>query len=109
MMNGSALQNVEEEQDSLVTVQDYLECTKQCTRVVNKANRTPALIKRNFSDEAVMRLYKNLVRPQLQYAVQAWGPYLKKDIALIEGVQRRATKLVHHLKNYQYEDRLRGG
>jgi ribonucleases P/MRP protein subunit RPP40 len=32
---------------------------------------------------------------------------LKKDIALIQGVQRRATNLVHHLRDFQYEDRLR--
>jgi ribonucleases P/MRP protein subunit RPP40 len=78
--------------------------------VVTKANRTLAMIKRNFSnfsDEVVLRLYKSLVRPQLEYAVQVWTPYLKKDIALMEGVQRRATNLVHHLRGFQYEDRLR--
>jgi hypothetical protein len=40
-------------------------------------------------------------------AVQAWRPHLRKDIELIEGVQRRVTKLVVDLKGKGYEDRLR--
>jgi hypothetical protein len=66
MMPGNALQTVEEEQDLHVVVQDNLKCTKQCTKVVTKANRTLAMIKCNFSnvsDEVVLRLYKSLVRP----------------------------------------------
>jgi ribonucleases P/MRP protein subunit RPP40 len=105
MMNGTMLQDVKAERDLVVVVQDNLKC------VVTKANRTLAMIKRNFSnfsDEVVLRIYKSLVRPQLEYTVQAWRSYLKKDIALTEGVQRRATNLVHHLRDFQYEvDRLR--
>ena len=38
--------------------------------------------------------------------MQGWNPYLKKDIALLEGVQRRATKMILGYKHYCYEDRL---
>jgi ribonucleases P/MRP protein subunit RPP40 len=110
MMNGTVLQDLKEEQDLGVVIRDNSKCAKQCVKVVTKANRTLAMIKRNFSnfsDEVILRLYKSLVRPQLEYVVQAWGPYLKKDIELIEGIQRRATNLVHHLRGFQYEDRLR--
>ena len=39
--------------------------------------------------------------------MQAWSPYLQKDITLLENVQRRATKLVRRLKNKEYGERLR--
>ena len=84
--------------------------SKQCTAATNKANRILGLINRTFSfkNEAnVIKLYKSLVRPHLEYAVQAWTPYLQKDIKRLEGVQRRATKLVPSLRTKQYETRLR--
>ena len=36
-----------------------------------------------------------------------WFPYTKKDIELIENVQRRATKEVPSLKQLSYTDRLK--
>ena len=39
------------------------------------------------------QLYKSLVRPILEYAAPVWSPYLIKDIAALEKVQRRASRL----------------
>ena len=53
-----------------------------------------------------MALYKTLVRPYLEYYIPIWNPYLVKDVKLIKGVQRRATKMVQGIQHWKYDDRL---
>ena len=39
--------------------------------------------------------------------IQAWSPYLRKDIDMLEKIQRRATKLIPGLRDLRYEERLK--
>ena len=57
--------------------------------------------------ELIIPLYKTIVRPHLEYCIQAWRPYRKKDIDMLERVQRRATKMTPKLRNINYEIRLK--
>ena len=47
------------------------------------------------------------MRPQLQHCVQIWVPQQRKDMELLERVQRRTTKTIRMLEHLSYEDRLK--
>ena len=67
------------------------------------------MIKRNIKCKnaaIIVRLYKSLVRPRLEYCIQAWSPYHNKDIEILERVQKRATKMVYVYGDLNYKDRL---
>ncbi len=74
----------------------------QCIAAVKIARAALFLVKRafvNLTPAVFLPLYCTLVRPHLEYAIQATSPYLKKDIYHTERFQRLATRMVkglHH-------------
>ena len=57
--------------------------------------------------ELIISLYKTIVRPHLEYCIQAWRPYHKNDIDMLERLQRRAIKIIPKLMNINYEMHLK--
>ena len=85
------------EKDMGYTVSADITVSEQCGLAAAKGNQILLLIRRNITymeKTLIIPLYKAIVRPHLEYCIQALRPYHKKDIDKLERVQRRATKLI---------------
>ena len=47
-----------------------------------------------------------IVRHNLEYSIEAWRTYPKKDIETLERIKRRATKMIPQLGYLSYDERL---
>src|SRR5579872_2216926 len=100
---------VTEEKYLGVIVNQDLKVANQCAVAVKAANRTLGLIKRTFSSinkDIIVALYKSLIRPHLEYFMSVWKPHYRKDIDLLEGVQRRALKTIDGFNILSHKDRV---
>ena len=92
-----------------VTIDSLLKFHEHTNLTVSKANRVLGLIRKTFQcreQDMVTRLFKSLIRPILEYGNLLWGPFYSTDQQAIEGVQRRATKLITSICHLSYPERL---
>ena len=92
-----------------VTVTRDLSSSQHVNEIVNKAHQRANHIIRCFVSghiSTLIRAFIVYVRPILEYNSVVWSPSLKKNIDLIEKVQRRFTKRLFGLKDLTYKERL---
>jgi len=110
-MNNQQLEVVCHEKDLGVLISNNLKVSQQCQQAYNKAPKILRLIDRTIEyrdTNILLRLYKSLVLPHLEYCVPVWAPHYLKDKALIESrpTQRRFTRMIPSIRKFSYEERL---
>jgi len=101
-MDGQLFKSVKEVRDLGV------QPSKQWQLAYSTASRVLGMISRTISyisREVMLRLYKSLVRPHVEFCVSAWSPYYNKDKQLLERVQDRFI-IILGLKQLPYHKRL---
>ncbi len=108
-MGGQVIQQTEEERDIGVVVTPNSKPAAMCCKAARTASIVLGQIARAFSYRdkiTFVRLYKQYVRPHLEFASQAWSPWLRKDIEVLEKVQKRVVGMIGGLNGATYEEKL---
>ena len=87
-----------------------VDMSHQCALTAQKTNHILGRIKRIV----VSRSRKVILAPLLctdeassGVLVQIWSPRYRRDMDLLECIQRRATEMIHGMEHLSHEDRLR--
>ena len=98
-MGGTVLSTTVKNKDLGLTISADMKVSEQCVIAAAKGNQILELIRQNIlykEKELLIMLYKTIIRPNLEYCIQAWK----------QRVQRTATKIIPKLKKIYYEMRL---
>ena len=72
-----------------------MKVSEQCQIAASKGNQILWLVRRTIAykeKQLIVPLYKAIVRPHLEYCIQAWRPYRKKDIDRLERYKEKQLK-----------------
>jgi ribonuclease P/MRP protein subunit RPP40 len=108
-MGGIRLGITKEERDIGVTVSSNLKPGAQCSKAAGTEAGVLGQISNAFHYRdryTFVSLYKQYVRPHLEFVVQAWNPWTQQDKDILEKVHRRVVAIVSGLRGVTYEERL---
>jgi hypothetical protein len=108
-MDGTPLEVSEEERDLGILISDNLKPAHQCAAAAKKAMQVIGRIRRCFTcydKETMTLIYKAYVRPVMEFAVPAWRPWAKKNIEVLEAVQKRMVRMISGLTG-NYDEKLK--
>ena len=75
-----------------------LDISQQCALAAQKANCILGCIQSSRARKVILPLCSALVRPHLECCMQMWSPQYRRDMELLECVQRKATKMTHRME-----------
>ena len=97
-----------------LTVNNGLNFDEHIKNSLAKANKIIGWVSRNVickSKEVMGVIYRCLIRPHLEYAVQCWSPAATfgnwSVILNIENIQRKFTRLINDIGTLPYSERLK--
>jgi len=73
-----AQEAVQQERDLGIIITKDMKASQQCRQAYSKANKILGIINRTVdykSREVLLKLYRSLVRPQLEFCTAAWSPH----------------------------------
>ena len=109
-INGDVLQSVDTEKDIGVKITSNLKPSEHCQEAAGRARSVLGQISRcfHYRDKYVfLNLFKQYVRPHLEFSSAAWSPWLLGDINILEQVQIRALGMISGLQAKDYVDQLK--
>ena len=97
-----SLEEIKTKKDLGVYFSSDLKCRTHCQHSAAKANSILGQLRQAFhawNPQSFKSLYTAFVRPHLEYATSVWNPHRRADVRIIENIQKRATKLVGHIRD----------
>ena len=92
-----------------ITVDENLTFRNHIENIVARASTRSNLILRCFVSgdrKSLLKAFTVYVRPIIEFDSPVWSPHFQQDIERLESVQRRFTKRLSGLKDYDYLTRL---
>ena len=109
-MNDTVLCRTDSIKDLGIDISSSLVWNDHIRRVVNKCNKKMGMIKRaigfNAPEKVSRSLFTALVRSDVEYGSSLWSGTSKRNLQLIEGIQRRGTNYILHYPDIDYRERL---
>ena len=109
MIGAHQLEWVREEKDLGVWTTTDLKSTRHCSTVYARASKLVGMLRRIFSSFTLKTLpmvTNTYLAPLMEYGIQVWSPYVKKDAELLDKINHRVTRMVRELRHLPYEQRI---